>query len=421
MASFGWDFIKDTPDILNEVKEIQRSSKVVALTIAAEIECHAAILIGQGCELCRPVDPVAADPMQKNQQVAIAPYIDGETRRHGCQVVLVVHDNSVARHRSIVEVSVGRVLHNFRLCVESRGVMNSSSLNYFLSAYRHRSIGKACRELGLSQPALSKTIRRLEDELRVPLFQRTPLGIEPTSYGHTLARRASIIHNEIGRAVSEIETLRGHLGGEARIGVGPALAASLVSDVLAHFLRDRPQMVVHLLEGLYEPLSEAVITGRYDFAVTTRPSTPIPTDLSATLLFKDRFVIAAGASHPLAKRRKLQPADLIDHAWVLPPRGGLLWPRIVDVFERLGLRAPVPKVETNSSGCMIALLRAGTFLSLIPSHLVEHDLKRREVTILKVASLQFDRDVIVLRRTESALAPAAEAFLAHLTDFIQRK
>ena len=85
--------------------------------------------------------------------------------------------------------------------------MNSAALDYFLAAYRHRSIGKACRELGLSQPALSKTIRRLEDELRVQLFERTPLGIEPTSYGHTLARRANIISNEIGRAVSEIANL----------------------------------------------------------------------------------------------------------------------------------------------------------------------------------------------------------------------
>lgn len=299
--------------------------------------------------------------------------------------------------------------------------MNSSALEYFLVAYRHRSIGKACRELGLSQPALSKTIRRLEDELGVLLFERTPVGIEPTSYGHTLARRANIIGNEIERAVSEIETLRSHMGGEARIGVGPALAASLASDILASFLRARPQMVVHLLEGLYEPLSEAVMTGRYDFAVTTRPSAPISSELSATLLFKDRFIFAAGAGHPLATRRKIQPAELLDFPWVLPPRGGLLWPRIVDVFERVGLRAPEPQVETNSSGCMIALLRAGSFLSLVPSHLVDHDVKRREIAVLKVTDLKFDRDVIVLRRVDSALAPAAEAFLTYMSDSIRRQ
>ncbi len=295
------------------------------------------------------------------------------------------------------------------------------ALSYFLVAYRHRSIGKACRELGLSQPALSKAIRRLEDELRVPLFQRTPIGIEPTSYGNALARRADIIHNEIGRAVSEIEALRSHRGGEARVGVGPALAASLVSQALATFLSARPQMVVHLQEGLYEPLSDAVLAGRHDFAVTTRPSAAIATDLTATLLFKDRFVFAVGIEHPLANRRTVKPANLVEHPWVLPPRGGLLWPRIVDVFERIRLRAPEPQVETNSSGCMIALLRAGAFISLVPAHLVEHDVRRREIVLLNVSTLDFSRDVIVLRRSESVLSPGAEAFLKHLVEFIERK
>lgn len=299
--------------------------------------------------------------------------------------------------------------------------MNSSALAYFLAAYRHRSIGKACRELGLSQPALSKALRRLEDELRVPLFQRTPVGIEPTSYGDMLARRANIVQNEIDRATSEIETLRSHMGGEARIGVGPALAASLVSQALALFLKTRPQMVVHLQEGLYESLSDAVMTGRFDFAVTTRSSAPITADLTATPLFKDQFVFAAGAQHPLAKRKPVRPSDLIQYPWVLPPRGGLLWPRIVDVFERIGLRAPEPQVETNSSGCMIALLRAGTFISLVPAHLVDHDVRRREIVMFAVRELDFNRDVIVLRRAESVLSPGAEAFLAHLNEFIHRK
>jgi DNA-binding transcriptional LysR family regulator len=180
-------------------------------------------------------------------------------------------------------------------------------------------------------------------------------------------------------------------------------------------------MVVHLQEGLYESLSDAVVTGRYDFAVTTRPSAPIAADLTATLLFKDRFVFAAGAQHPLARRKPVKPSDLIAYPWVLPPRGGLLWPRIVDVFERIGLRAPEPQVETNSSGCMIALLRAGAFISLVPAHLVDHDVRRREIVVFAVSKLDFSRDVIVLRRTESVLSPGAEAFLAHLIEFIQRR
>ena len=119
--------------------------------------------------------------------------------------------------------------------------------------------------------------------------------------------------------------------------------------------------------------------------------------------------------------RSVKPSDLIQFPWVLPPRGGLLWPRIVDVFERIGLRAPDPQVETNSSGCMIALLRAGAFISLVPAHLVDHDVQRREIVIFNVSKLDFNRDVIVLQRTKSVLSPGAEAFLAHLVTFIRRR
>ena len=178
--------------------------------------------------------------------------------------------------------------------------LDSPALAQFLAVYRHRSIGKACRELGLSQPALSKTIRRLEDKLNVRLFGRTSKGVEPTAYADTLARRAMVVGNELDRAEAEIEGIRTAIAGDVRIGVGPALAASLVSEALAAFLRNRPQMRVRLIEGLYEPLAEALLSGSLDFAITTRPTTPIASELSSEPLFTDRFLFAVSSKHALA-------------------------------------------------------------------------------------------------------------------------
>ena len=70
---------------------------------------------------------------------------------------------------------------------------------------------------------------------------------------------------------------------------------------------------------------------------------------------------------------------------------------------------------------MIALLRAGAFISLVPAHLVDHDVQRREIVIFNVSKLDFNRDVIVLQRTKSVLSPGAEAFLAQLVTFIRRR
>ena len=115
-----------------------------------------------------------------------------------------------------------------------------AALDYFLAVFRNRSIGKAARELRISQPALSKAIRRLEDELRVPLFVRSPAGVEPTRFAEALSRRANVINDEYQRATAEIRSLRDNPAGEASIGVGPAIAASSCRKCWRRFLRGSP-------------------------------------------------------------------------------------------------------------------------------------------------------------------------------------
>ena len=292
--------------------------------------------------------------------------------------------------------------------------LNSLLLTQFLAVYRHRSLGKASRELGVSQPALSKAIRRLEDELRVPLFVRNSKGVEPTEFAETLSRRAIVVRNELDRASLEVEELRTSITGEIRIGVGPALAASLVSEVLGKFLSSRPQMRVRLIEGLFEALAEDLLSGVLDLAITTQPNAPIAGELSFESLFTDSFLIAVSARHPLTKQRKILPRQLLEFPWVLPPRGGLLWQRVLDIFERNNLHPPQPQIETNSSGCIAAMLRSGPYVSLVPVHLISREVERGEIAVLSVANMKIERRVIVLQRAESTLLPAAQAFLSEL-------
>ncbi len=296
-------------------------------------------------------------------------------------------------------------------------MLHPAALEQFLSVYRHRSINKACRELGLSQPALSKTIRRLEDQLRVKLFVRSSAGVTPTEFADVLAQRADVIRGELSRAVSEIESMRKRKGGEARIGTGPALASSLLADRLADFLQREPYVNVRLVEGLFETLSEAVAGGRLDLAITTKPAQAIPPELISEVLLEDALVFVAGNEHPLAGKAKRSLAELLSYPWVLPPRGGILWQRLVEIFDAENLVAPEPQVETYSSGCIKALLRSGPFLSLTPLNLIERDVARGEIAILNVAAPACSRKVIVLQRRHNVLPPGTQALLK----FIKRE
>ncbi|MBV9004349.1 MAG: ATP-binding cassette domain-containing protein [Solirubrobacterales bacterium] len=106
--------------------------------------------------------------------------------------------------------------------------MDSRRLEHFLAAFRHGSLGRAAAELHISQPGLSKSIRQLERELEVKLFERTPMGLQPTVFGEALATHASSVQSELDSASREIAMLRGAAKGVVRIGVTPSVAASLM-------------------------------------------------------------------------------------------------------------------------------------------------------------------------------------------------
>lgn len=288
-------------------------------------------------------------------------------------------------------------------------------LRHFLAIHRAGSIGRAATALGLSQPGLSKSLRRLEADLGVPLFARSSTGIVPTAYGEALARRAEVIEAEGRRALEEVAQIGGALVGETSIGVGPAIANTVLPDTLPAFLQARPKMRVSVFEGLYETLVDRLRAGALDFAITTRPFVGrAETGVDEAEFRRDRFVAVAGASHPLAGMRSPLGPRLVTYPWVLPPRGGIIWPRFIELFIRKGLRPPEPQVETNSTGLMLSLIQAGLYLTCVPEALFAREIEAGRVLVLRDPAFIIEREVVVLTRSGTFLSPAAEALLAAL-------
>lgn len=99
--------------------------------------------------------------------------------------------------------------------------MYSRLLRHFLAVVEHKGITSAAEELHISQPALTKSIRQLEDNLGVTLFERMPTGVVPTPFGEILARRARLMDLEYRHALAEIHAIKGGAGGTINIGAAP--------------------------------------------------------------------------------------------------------------------------------------------------------------------------------------------------------
>ena len=117
--------------------------------------------------------------------------------------------------------------------------MDLHRLHHFLAVVEHGSIGRAAATLNLSQPALSNSIRRLEDNLEARLFDRGPHGVTPTVFGESLAERVRLIFHEVRNAEQELAALRGLHTGHVTIGAGPSIIAEILPAAIMNLQRKR--------------------------------------------------------------------------------------------------------------------------------------------------------------------------------------
>lgn len=244
--------------------------------------------------------------------------------------------------------------------------MDSSLLRVLLEVYDARSISKAARKINQSQPAISKSLRRLEDIVGEKLFERTPQGLIPTIYGDVIARHAEIIQHDMHRAKREIEQLSRGGSGHYSFGVSPGFAHSIVPDAIAHIREMNPNMRLTVIEGLPENLMELVDRGSLDFAICTATVEKLSDGLIIENILKDPIRIISSNSHPLASRSNIGLSELLQSHWVLTPYTTVVRGWFNSKFISEGMHPPVPIYETTSVIHIRRLLESGKFLTLAP-------------------------------------------------------
>lgn len=227
--------------------------------------------------------------------------------------------------------------------------METRDMAYVLAVHEHGGIGRAAEALGLTQPALSKAIHRVESHLGLPLFERSPGGMAATTAGRVFIQRAKRIQLEYEDAMKEMRGLRSGEHGLLRIGSSPSVAADLIVKAGRQLLRERPVARLHLSRRFARDLLEMVSEGELDLAVMPLPEADMPT-LAVRELFNDRLAIMADIDHPLQQRRRLGLAALVDQQWLLPAAPFAIRRQIEKAFQKLDLPPPLLRVEVDFGG-----------------------------------------------------------------------
>jgi len=241
--------------------------------------------------------------------------------------------------------------------------MELKRLQHLRRAVEAGSISAAAATLGLSQPALTKSIRTLEAELGVPLLARRARGVVPTLYGDALLRRAAPVGMLLAEALREIAALRGGAPAETAIGAGPTWLREKLPDAIAATITAGPAMRIRLQAGYDESLLRALRAGTLDAVVAELPPAEEAGDLALLPLSEDAFVVACRRGHPLA-RGTIPPERLLAYPWVLPPRpsrararlGALFVARGLTPLVARGLTPPEPALETESADMLLRVV-----------------------------------------------------------------
>ena len=283
--------------------------------------------------------------------------------------------------------------------------MTLSQIRDFVAVVESGGIRAAARKLGVSQPAITRSVRGLETELRARLLRRTPTGVVPTQPGRALFARARAAQAELRKAEEEVDQL-GQRAGAVAFGVSPT-AAIVVPQAVSYLRQQFPQARIHIAEGLPHSLIPMVRDETLDFAICRKALVTPDSGLAFRPLFRNDFAVVARKGHPLEKASSL--AQLVDACWtsLLPldaPDGPF-----AQAFLPTGLPVPKQVTQCESYNTAIRLIAETDMLGFLVRQLLSDPLLGDLLREIPVAEPLPSFAVGMFTRTGTPLTQVAAA------------
>ena len=289
-------------------------------------------------------------------------------------------------------------------------------LRHLAAAVGAGSLSAAALQLGLSQPALSNSLKSLEADLGLALLERHRHGVRATAAATALLEHLQTVEQELASAMKRLAQLKRQRHGSLRIGCGPSEATRLLPLALLRLRELHPQLQVVVEYGLNEALMPLVRRGEVDCALSSVPRTAAHPELQHTTVQVDEAVIVARTGHPLAERRTVTVQDLARYPWVLARRWELERKALDDLFAQAGLPLIEAEVETSSAVLMKSLVQHSDFLTFVPREMVRWEEQAELLRPLRLVASSWLRHVGLTTRRGVQMPTTVKALFACLQE-----
>lgn len=269
--------------------------------------------------------------------------------------------------------------------------------------------------LGLTQPAMSRTLAMLEKRLGEPLFIKGKRPLRPTPLGKALAEHGQAMLSASRRASELVDSFHHGRSGVVRVGGTPFFMDALISGMIADFQNNYPDVRVEQSYGYLGELRAAIDADRIDLAICPLDILDEGSGLEFREILPGRNIVACRVTHPLLQKRKPNARQLLDFPWIAPPPGSPLLADLRSLLLSLGATEIRARYSGGSLASAINYMKETDALTVLPHSVVFAYRKEKAITALPLAIPHPERALGLLRLTGAPRVPAVEAFAAHVT------
>lgn len=276
------------------------------------------------------------------------------------------------------------------------------------------SISMGAQSLGLTQPAVSRSLAMLEARIGEPLFvkgkrplQSTPLGAQLAAHGRailTASRQAS-------------DTMKGFLTGTkglVRAGGVPFFMDAMISRMVADFQNLEPDVTVHQSYGNLPDLSAALGNDLIDLAIVPMGLLDAAPGFRFTEILPGRNIVSCRTGHPLMRKQRLQISDLVEFPWVAPLPGSPLMLDLHSILLNIGMSEVNIRYSGGSLMSVVNYMSETNALAVLPFSVVFAQRKENRITVLPLDIPQPNRSLGILRRASGHQSQAADRFSSYV-------
>lgn len=241
--------------------------------------------------------------------------------------------------------------------------MTLTELRYVVAVADARHFGRAAERCHVSQPSLSASVAKLEDELGVRIFERGKRGAALTPAGEEVVAQARKALEEAARVKTVAQQGRNPLKGVLRLGVIHTIAPYVLPELVAELRKAAPDMPLDIEESTTAALDRLLRAGELDAVLLALPyEAP---GIEVMPLYDEPFKVAVPRAHPLARRKSIAVEELDPAQLLLLPVGHCLRDQVLDVCREFS-RPPPPGRQGNSLETLRSMVASGAGVTVLP-------------------------------------------------------